>query len=40
VKIKVTDANKDYAMTIRFQWDAPIPMKSKTAFDLESALRN
>ena len=37
--IKVVDAHKEYAVTIRFEGDAPVALKRKATLDLERALR-
>jgi len=38
--IKVVDAHKDYAVTIRFEGDASVALKRKATLELERALRN
>ena len=36
----MVDAHKDYAVTIRFEGDAPVALKRKATLELERALRN
>ena len=37
--IKVVDAHKDYAVTIRYEGDAPVALKRKATLEVERAVR-